>query len=144
MHFTSSKEKILCLAGAGSGKTTALTKRIEFLVRYRGIPSEKVLAITFTRKARGEMEERLSRLGINVQVETFNSFCEKILKKYESKIYTRSIRVQTYQDKIMAVIMALNQLGLDMPTAIDRYFSTNQKKNKAPHQLSNLFVNDCF
>ncbi len=48
----SDKNKILCIAGAGSGKTTVLTKRIELLVKYRTVNPEKILAITFKRKAR--------------------------------------------------------------------------------------------
>mgnify|MGYP001618047731 CR=1 FL=1 len=57
----SRKEKILCVAGAGSGKTTALTKRIEFLTTFRSVKPESVLAITFTRKARKEMIKRLMK-----------------------------------------------------------------------------------
>src|SRR3989338_5153043 len=53
-------EKILCIAGAGSGKTTVLTKRIEFLVKFRSVNPEKILAITFTRKARQQMIIKLS------------------------------------------------------------------------------------
>jgi len=140
----SNKEKILCLAGAGSGKTTVLTKRIEFLIKYKSINPEKILAITFTRKAKQEMESRLAILGIHTNVETFNSFCEKILKRYESKIYNRRIRVQSYQDKFLAISMALDMLGLDMKTAIERYFTISQQKNKTQTQLSNLLMNDCF
>lgn len=142
--IVSQKEKILCLAGAGSGKTTALTRRIEFLIKYKGVDPKKILAITFTRKAKREMEERLLNLGIQVTVETFNSFCEKILKKYESKIYTQNINVIKFQDKVLAVVMALNSAGSDMSSAIDKYFSPSQRRNKTQHKLTNIFVNDCF
>jgi superfamily I DNA/RNA helicase len=141
----SQKEKILCIAGAGSGKTTVLTKRIEFLVRYRSVPPEKVLAITFTRKARQEMESRLLHLGVvGVQVETFNSFSEKILKKYGHLIYSSSTRIMNYSDKIFAISLALQELGLDIESASDKYFTDSQKNNKEPGQLSNIFMNDCF
>jgi len=56
-------KNILCIAGAGSGKTTVLTKRIEFLVRHRNVSPNNILAITFTRKARQEMMARLSEIG---------------------------------------------------------------------------------
>lgn len=140
----SNKEKILCIAGAGSGKTSVLTKRIEFLVKYKGVKPEKILAITFTRKARQEMSERLSKLGINVYVETFNSFCEKILKKYGNIIYGRQISVINYGNKAMAIVNALNSIGLTMDKAIDKYFSEQQKRNKTKEQLYNIFMNDCF
>ncbi len=140
----SDKEKILCIAGAGSGKTSVLTKRIEFLVKYRGIKAEKILAITFTRKARQEMAERLLKLGVSVHVETFNSFSEKILKKYGQLIYGRQINVISYGNKVMGITGALNSVGLTMEKAVDKYFSEQQKRNKAKEQLYNIFLNDCF
>jgi superfamily I DNA/RNA helicase len=137
--------EILCVAGAGSGKTTVLTKRIEFLVRYRNASPDKILAVTFTRKARQEMEKRLFKLGIEgVRVHTFNSFCEGILRKHEAEIYGRPIRVQSYSDKILAMNMALGTLGIDMEDAIQRYFSSQQRRFKTGSQLSNSFMNDCF
>lgn len=139
------KQKILCIAGAGSGKTTVLVKRIEFLVKYQSMNPNKILAITFTRKARQEMEHRLERLGIQgVQIETFNSFSEKILQKYGHLFYDSPKRVMTYQDRIFAMNFALSNIGMDLETAVNRYFSENQKRNKEPAQLANIFMNDCF
>ncbi len=139
------KQNILCIAGAGSGKTSVLVKRIEFLIKFKSADPKKILAITFTRKARQEMESRLSRSGIlGVQVETFNSFCEKILQKYSHLIYTSQTRVMSYADKIMALSFALNDIGITLEAATGRYFSDNHKKNKEQHQLGNIFMNDCF
>lgn len=140
----SESKKILCVAGAGSGKTTVLTKRIEFLIKYKGINPEKILAITFTRKAKKEMEERLGNLGISANVETFNSFSEKILRKYGGVIYGRKMNVIGYRDKIISMSMALENIGLKIEEAIDIYFSEAQKKNKTKEQLSGIFMNDCF
>jgi superfamily I DNA/RNA helicase len=141
----SEAKKILCVAGAGSGKTTVLTKRIEFLVRKKEVPPERILAITFTRKARQEMQKRLKHLGVEgVNVHTFNSFCENILRKHEAEIYGRKIRVQSYADRIIAVNMALANLGLDMKEAVDAYFTQKQRDNKNENQLANSFMNDCF
>lgn len=142
--IVSDSEKILCVAGAGSGKTSVLTKRIEFLVKHRGVFPEKVLAITFTRKARKEMQRRLNENGIDARVETFNSFSEKILRRNANKIYDRPVRVQSYGDKIMAMTMALENLGLDVNSAVDSYFSDAQKKFNEPDRLSINFMNDCF
>ncbi|VVB79140.1 ATP-dependent DNA helicase Rep [uncultured archaeon] len=139
------KQKILCIAGAGSGKTSVLVKRIEFLTKYQSADPQKILAITFTRKARQEMELRLRNLGVyGVQVETFNSFCEKILQKYARLIYSTPKRVMGYADKVIAMNFALDMLGMDLDSATDKYFSDNQKKNKEQRQLSNIFMNDCF
>ncbi len=139
------KKNILCIAGAGSGKTTVLTKRIEFLAKYKKIAPEKILAITFTRKARDEMKQRLFSYGINdVKVETFNSFCEKVLKKYEKLVYNKSVRVMNYSDKVHAVREALKKYGIEPKDAVEIYFSEIQRKSKPYEKLVNLFINDCF
>src|SRR6056297_1069158 len=138
------KEKILCIAGAGSGKTTVLTKRIEFLNQMKKVRGEKILAITFTRKAKEEMQKRLEELGIKAVVETFNSFCEKILLKNGGKIYGKRVRVANYQDKMFAILRALDYQNLNIEEAVEKYFSSNQKRNKTSYQLQNMFVNDCF
>jgi superfamily I DNA/RNA helicase len=141
----STSKHILCVAGAGSGKTTVLTKRIEHLTKHQKTNPQGILAITFTRKARREMEKRLSKLNVRgVRVETFNSFCEKILKEYEEKIYGRRMNVQSYGDKILAMNIALGQMGLDINNVLDTYFTPTTKKFKSHNQLYNSFMNDCF
>ncbi len=136
---------ILTIAGAGSGKTTTLIKRIEFLVKYKQVEPEKILAITFTRKTRQEMIIKLNEIGVeNVNVHTFNSFAENILRQYEQQIYGRRMRVIGYSEKIIAVNMALVMLGLDVEQVIDDYFSLKQRESKTPSQLQNIFMNDCF
>ncbi len=142
----SEKENILCIAGAGSGKTTALTKRIEFLIKYRSADPKKILAITFTRKARQEMISRLRKdhSADEVNIETFNSFCEKILRKHENIAYQNKVRVISYRDKYMIMKNALRKQGIGMDRAIDIYFSFSQKRGKTKEQLANIFMNDCF
>lgn len=143
--IVSDSESILCIAGAGSGKTTALTRRIEFLVKYRSVDAKRILAITFTRKAKQEMIGRLKEFGVeDVNVETFNSFCEGILRKYGQLIYGRSVRVMSYGDKILALNRALESLSLKREEAVDKYFSVAQKRAKTKEQLFNIFLNDCF
>jgi DNA helicase-2/ATP-dependent DNA helicase PcrA len=137
-------EKILCIAGAGAGKTTVLTKRIEFLNKHKKIRGDEILAITFTRKAREEMQRRLEKIGVRTNVETFNSFCEKILLKNGAKIYGRKVRLAGYHEKMILFLSALDYIGLDLPKAVDKYFNLNQKKNKTPQQLQNILMNDCF
>ena len=132
---------ILCIAGAGSGKTTTLTKRIEFLVRFRGINPSKILAITFTRKARQEMEQRLHASGIDVQVETFNSFSEKMLKQHNNLLYDREMRIITYTEKIQLLQHTLQKQGLSVQNALSLYYDNS---NKTDTELFAGFLNDCF
>src|SRR5688572_27105086 len=55
----SESKRLLVLAGAGAGKTKTLIQKIEYLVKEKGIPADKILAITFTRNAANEMVDRL-------------------------------------------------------------------------------------
>ena len=65
---------LLVIAGAGTGKTRAITHRIAFAVRSEAIPAGQLLAVTFTARAAGEMRERLRRLGAHgVQARTFHA-----------------------------------------------------------------------
>ncbi|MEI6621320.1 MAG: DNA helicase PcrA [Actinomycetes bacterium] len=76
---------LLVVAGAGSGKTRVLTRRIGHLVRDRKVAPWQVLAITFTNKAAGEMRERVVELvgtrAAAMQVSTFHSACVRILRR---------------------------------------------------------------
>ena len=81
---------LLVVAGAGSGKTRVLTVRIAHLVLERGVAPEKILAITFTRKAATEMKERLEGLlgeaGAGIWAATFHSALIKLLRPYSDEI----------------------------------------------------------
>jgi len=136
---------VVCVAGAGSGKTKVLTKRVEFLIKYRGIDPSKILAITFTKKAKAEMMHRLETLGISsARVETFNSFCEKTLRLHNDLIYDKPVRVMTFKDKIIGIRRALTNQNLELRKAVNIYFSNNQRRGKTDEQLAAIFLNDCF
>lgn len=81
---------LLIVAGAGTGKTTVITHRIVYLIKNKKIGPQEVLALTFTDKAAGEMEERVDKLlpfgYLDLWISTFHSFCERILKDYALEI----------------------------------------------------------
>ena len=76
---------LLILAGAGSGKTTVITRRIAWLIEEEGVHPGAILAMTFTNKAAEEMQERVQRLvsvpSGQMWVSTFHSFCTRILRR---------------------------------------------------------------
>ncbi len=142
----SAKNKILCVAGAGSGKTTVLTKRIEFLTTFRSINPSKILAVTFTRKARSEMTARLSKSPYceGVKIETFNSFCEKILKWHNDLIYDKEFKVISYIQKVKLFNAALRESNTNANDALSSYFSFAQKAGRTSEELLLMLMNDCY
>ena len=76
---------LLIVAGAGSGKTAVLTRRIAYLLQNRGVAPWQILAITFTNKAAAEMKERVGQLvgpeADRMWVATFHSVCVRILRQ---------------------------------------------------------------
>ncbi len=76
---------LLIIAGAGTGKTMVITRRIAHLILDKGVKTDAILALTFTEKAAGEMEERVDKLlpygYVDLWISTFHSFCQKILQQ---------------------------------------------------------------
>lgn len=77
---------LLLLAGAGSGKTLVITKKIAYLIKECEIPPERIMAVTFTNKAANEMKNRVCELLPEIKpyrlfVRTFHSACLRILKE---------------------------------------------------------------
>ncbi|MEM3484406.1 MAG: UvrD-helicase domain-containing protein [Candidatus Methanomethyliaceae archaeon] len=110
---------LLVLAGAGSGKTAVVTHRIAHLIE-QGIPSGRILAITFTRKAASEMKERVLKLtGVESRwISTFHSFCLRILREHLEELQTGLREGFTVYDerdafRLFERICAENRYGRD-------------------------------
>jgi len=123
---------LLILAGAGSGKTRALTRRIAYLVGTKQARASEILAITFTNKAAAEMRARVQQLVGNqaraMWVMTFHSACARILRADADKLgYTRGFTIYDEADSVRLVKQCLEELGVDpkryAPRAVKRQIS---------------------
>ncbi|NLT06882.1 MAG: UvrD-helicase domain-containing protein [Solirubrobacterales bacterium] len=137
---------LLILAGAGSGKTRALTRRIAYLVGTGQARASEILAITFTNKAAAEMRERVGELVGNqaraMWVMTFHSACARILRSEGEQLgYTRRFTIYDEGDSLRLVKRCMDELGLDQkrypPRSIRRQISDakNQVLDAAAFKL---------
>jgi DNA helicase-2/ATP-dependent DNA helicase PcrA len=109
---------LLIVAGAGSGKTKALTTRIAYLLAARGVQPGEVLAITFTNKAAGEMKERVAALvggrARGMWVMTFHSACVRILRAEAKKLgFTTTFSIYDQADAQRLMTLVCRDLDLD-------------------------------
>jgi DNA helicase-2/ATP-dependent DNA helicase PcrA len=109
---------ILVLAGAGSGKTRVLTARITHLIREHGVPPDRILAVTFTNKAAGEMRQRIAGyLGAEpagMWVGTFHSVGARILRRHADRVgWDRSFTINDQEATLRLVKRVEEQVGLD-------------------------------
>jgi DNA helicase II / ATP-dependent DNA helicase PcrA len=125
---------LLIVAGAGSGKTAVLTRRIAYLIAARGVGVGQILAITFTNKAAGEMRERVVRLvgprARYMWVSTFHSSCVRILRNQASLIEGLNSNFSIYDADDSRRL--LQMIGRDMGLDIKRY---------SPRLLANAISN---
>lgn len=110
----SDHHRILCLAGAGTGKTRVLTHRIARLVED-GVKPEEILALTFTRAAGAEMKERIIQLigddGRDIFCNTFHAWAVKLIRQYAYRLgYTPAFSIYDTEDKTSIVVQIINDL----------------------------------
>ncbi|MGO8859242.1 MAG: UvrD-helicase domain-containing protein [Acidimicrobiales bacterium] len=109
---------LLVVAGAGSGKTRVLTRRIAHLLATGDAPPWGVLAITFTNKAADEMRRRVAELvgprGERMWVSTFHSACLRILRSHADRLgYRAAFTVYDDTDTRRLIEMIVAEFGLD-------------------------------
>lgn len=132
---------VLILAGAGSGKTRALTCRIAHLLEL-GVPASQILAITFTNKAAKEMRERIDRLTGNragdMWVSTFHSCCARILRRDIERLgYTRSFTIYDDDDQMAVLKDLCKKLNID-----DKYLPLKEVRTKISDAKNRLLGPD--
>ncbi len=133
---------LLVVAGAGSGKTRVLTRRIAWLISERGAHPGSILAITFTNKAAAEMRERVEELvggrARIMWVSTFHSACVRILRKEIDKFgFKSNFSIYDAADQKRLMALVCKDLDLDAkrfpPRAILNWVS-NAKNELQDHE----------
>ena len=126
---------VMVSAGAGSGKTRALTFRIAYMVKEKGINPANILAITFTNKATNEMRERLINLVgpeiYDATISTFHALCARILRKEIPVLgYSRTFSIIDEEEQLKIITDVLKE--------------NNEEKRKAKHIQKAINYNKCF
>src|SRR5579859_1339640 len=137
---------VLILAGAGTGKTRAITFRMANLIS-KGVPAEAILAVTFTNKAAEEMRTRVSDLLLRSGVppaqpwlSTFHSLCARLLRREApSAGLPRDFAIYDDDDQLAAVKLAISKLAIDddglTPRNILSSISYAKNHGKTPETL---------
>jgi DNA helicase-2/ATP-dependent DNA helicase PcrA len=143
---------VMVMAGAGSGKTRVLTRRIAHLILDKNVYPSQILAVTFTNKAAREMKERVGKL-INedtnyMWISTFHSFCARFLRMEIEHIapYTNKYQIIDDDDSEKIVRDIIKDLGYDIkdykPKTFLKYIS--DEKNEVNPKFNDREVEDIF
>ncbi|MBX3251387.1 MAG: UvrD-helicase domain-containing protein [Myxococcales bacterium] len=136
---------LVVFAGAGSGKTRVITHRIAHLVATRGVPPWRILAVTFTNKAAGEMRERLEHLvpggARGLAVGTFHSICARLLRTHaEAAGVKKDFVIYDDQDQQAMLKRVLGDLNLDPkelpPKQIAGAINRAKQEMTSPEQMA--------
>ena len=142
---------LLIMAGAGSGKTRALTHRIAYLLATGRARAGEILAITFTNKAAAEMRERVGRLvgpdARRMWVSTFHSACVRILRaEHAAAGLTSSFTIYDAQDSQRLIQMVLKAQDVDVkrftPKMVAARISDQKNELVGPSEFADAAPND--
>ena len=142
---------LLVIAGAGSGKTMVLTRRIAFLVAKRIARPDQVLAVTFTNKAAGEMKERVRTLLAQTPllaiplIGTFHSVCLAILRAYAEPLgYGRDFIIFDSKDQQALLKSTCEELRIDTERFTPDSFGNAISKLKSKLITPDAFAEDAY
>ena len=115
---TTTEGPLLILAGAGSGKTRAITYRIAYLMNQLAVGPESILAVTFTNKAADQMKQRVAKLighdmAAQPHVSTFHSFCVRVLRREIGGLgISRNFSIYDTDAQLATIKACIRELGL--------------------------------
>lgn len=135
---------VLIVAGAGSGKTRVLTCRIANILA-QGCEPSRILALTFTKKAAGEMKERIAmmvgeRKAKYLQMGTFHAVFVRFLREYaESLGYPKSFTIYDQSDSVSAIKTCIRELQLD-----DKIYKPKEVLSRISSAKNNLVTAEMY
>ena len=134
----------LVLAGAGSGKTRVLTTRVAHLVQEHGVPADRILAVTFTNKAAGEMRERIGRMlggdPRGMWIGTFHALGARILRRHAEQLgFTNQFSIFDAEQSLRQVKRTQDDLQIDTkrwsPKGVRSHMSSAKNRLISPAQF---------
>ena len=153
---TTESKKTLVIAGAGSGKTRVLTERIAYLIESQKVSPYEILAFTFTRKAAGEIRERLEtrldRKASHIKIGTMHAVALSMLHKFGDAIGLKAKQLTVYSQWESEYLLkdVIYKKKWKIPKKdIDRCFANYYEKGQEPdednpvHDLFQAFVQRC-
>jgi len=135
---------LLVLAGAGSGKTRVLTGRVCHLIQEFGISPKKILTVTFTNKAAGEMRERITKLlgsePIGMWIGTFHAMGARLLRRHADRLgWDRSFSIFDSDQSLRLIKSVQEELGLDLKRWNPKAMRTEISNSKSRLEDDKMF-----
>ena len=131
----------LVLAGAGSGKTRVLTTRVWHLIMEHGVPADRIMAVTFTNKAAGEMRERVAAMlggqPAGAWIGTFHAIGARLLRRHAPEVgWTRGFAIRDAEQALREVKKAQKAAQVDLkrwsPKAVRSCISDAKNQLEGP------------
>ena len=170
---TTTEGPLLIIAGAGTGKTTVITHRIAHIIEKKLAKPSEILALTFTEKAAGEMEERVDVLVpygyIDTRISTFHAFGNRVLQENaidlglppDFRVMTRPQQVLFFQQNLFAfdldyyrplsnptkfieAILSLISRAKDEDISPDQYLDYVKQLKKTPPKKIEMSKEECI
>lgn len=147
--ITHGRGPLLIVAGAGTGKTTVITERLAHLIIKEQVPSDNILALTFTDKAAGEMQDRVERIlpfgYLDLWVMTFHSFGQRLLQNHALDIgLSNDFKLLSQTDQWLLIREHLDEFDLEyyrplgnptkFITALVKHFSRLKDEDISPEE----------